>query len=331
LLAGVGYSSSEGIVLSASISQQNIFGSGNALSLGVNTSRYNRVYSASYFEPYWTVDGITRTTEIYDKTLDAQGLAIAQYGSRTLGFAMGFGVPVTETDTINYGGRFEQTHITLFADSPPVYTNFVNTFGPTTNAFIASAGWSRDTRDDILYPTKGRLQSVIFETGLPFGDIAYYKVQYLHSWFYPVYRDFVLMLKGNIGWADGLNEKPLPFFKAFYAGGTGSVRGYENSSLGPRDIFGNTLGGRRLIVGNAEVFYPILKGDKAVRGSLFLDAGQVWGNGSQPQNESFRYSGGLGVAWSSPIGPLKFSYGIPLNAKQGDRIQRFQFTAGTTF
>ena len=331
LLAGIGYSSSEGIVLSASVSQQNIFGSGNALSIGVNTSRYNRTYSATYFEPYWTVDGISRTTEIYDKTLDAQGLAIAQYGSRTLGFAMGFGVPVTETDTINYGGRFEQTHITLFADSPPVYTNFVNEFGPTTNAFIASAGWSRDTRDDILYPTRGRLQSVVFETGLPFGDITYYKVQYLHSWFYPIYRDFVLMLKGNIGWADGLNEKPLPFFKAFYAGGVGSVRGYENSSLGPRDIFGNTLGGRRLIVGNAEVFYPIIKGDRAVRGSVFVDAGQVWANGSQPENESFRYSTGVGVAWSSPIGPLKFSYGIPLNAKTGDRQQRFQFTAGTTF
>src|SRR5439155_1392912 len=244
LLAGIGYSSSEGIVLSASVSQQNIFGSGNALSIGVNTSRYNRTYSATYFEPYWTVDGISRTTEIYDKTLDAQGLAIAQYGSRTLGFAMGFGVPVTETDTINYGGRFEQTHITLFADSPPVYTNFVN---------------------------------------------------------------------------------------AFCAGGVGSVRGYENSSLGPRDIFGNTLGGRRLIVGNAEVFYPIIKGDRAVRGSVFVDAGQVWANGSQPENESFRYSTGVGVAWSSPIGPLKFSYGIPLNAKTGDRQQRFQFTAGTTF
>ena len=212
-----------------------------------------------------------------------------------------------------------------------MYTNFVNEFGPTTNAFIASAGWSRDTRDDILYPTRGRLQSVVFETGLPFGDIAYYKVQYLHSWFYPIYRDFVLMLKGNIGWADGLNEKPLPFFKAFYAGGVGSVRGYENSSLGPRDIFGNTLGGRRLIVGNAEVFYPIIKGDRAVRGSVFVDAGQVWANGSQPENESFRYSTGVGVAWSSPIGPLKFSYGIPLNAKTGDRQQWFQFTAGTTF
>src|SRR5206468_4044454 len=191
LLAGIGYSSSEGIVLSASVSQQNIFGSGNALTVAVNTSRYNRTYAATYFEPYWTVDGISRTIEVYEKTLDAAGLAIAQYGSNTLGAAMGFGVPVTETDTINYGGRFEQTKITLFSNSPPVYRIFVNEFGATTNAYIVSAGWSRDTRDDILYPTKGRLQSVVFETGLPFGDIPYYKIQYLQSWFYPVYGDFV--------------------------------------------------------------------------------------------------------------------------------------------
>ena len=339
LLAGIGYSSSEGVVLSASISQQNIFGSGNALSIAANTSRYNRTYAGTFFEPYWTVDGVSRTTEIYYKTLDAAGLAIAQYGSNTLGAAMGFGVPVTETDTINYGGRFEQTHITLFADSPPVYQNFVKQFGATTNAFIVSAGWSRDTRDDILYPTKGRLQSVVFETGIPFGDIAYYKIQYVQSWFYPVYRDFVLMLKGNIGWADGLDNKPLPFFKAFYAGGVGSVRGYENSSLGPRDIYGNSLGGRRLIVGNVEVFYPILKGDKAVRASVFVDAGQIWATGNLPAAENqafpgsqaFRYSWGVGATWSSPIGPLKFSYAIPFATKSYDRLQKFQFTAGTTF
>jgi outer membrane protein insertion porin family len=338
LLAGVGYSSAEGIVLSGSVSQQNIFGSGNALSLAVNTSRYNRTYSGTFFEPYWTVDGVSRTIELYQKTLDPAGLAIAQYGSKTLGAALGFGVPVTETDTINFGARFEQTKLTLFSDSPPVYRNFVNEFGDVTNSYILSAGWSRDTRDDILYPTKGRLQSFVFETGLPFADIAYYKVQYLQSVYYPIYGNLVLMLRGNVGWADGMDEKPLPFFKAFYAGGIGSVRGYENSSLGPRDIFGNTLGGRRLIVGNVEAFYPILKGDKAVRGSVFLDAGQVWAtNDSQAENDAFpgsqdfRYSFGVGVAWSSPIGPLKFSYAIPFATKSYDRIQRFQFSAGTSF
>jgi outer membrane protein insertion porin family len=331
LLAGIGYSSAEGIVLSGSISQQNIFGSGNALALNVNTSRYNRTYSVVYTEPYWTVNGVSRTLEAYEKTLDPTGLAIAQYSSKTYGAAMGFGIPITETDTINVGGRYEHTSLTLFADSPPVYYDFVSQFGEKTDAWILNAGWSRDTRDDILYPNKGSLQSVYFETGLPAGDLTYYKIQYTQSNYWPVYGDLVLMLRGDLGWGDGYNEKPLPFFKAFFAGGTNSVRGFETNSLGPRDEFGNALGGRRKIVGNAELFYPIVKGDKAVRGSVFLDAGQIWANGSQPQNESFRYSGGVGVQWNSPLGPLKFSYAIPFNVKEGDRPQRFQFQAGTAF
>jgi len=206
-----------------------------------------------------------------------------------------------------------------------------------SNAFIVTAGWSRDTRDDILFPTRGRLQSFLFESGLPFGDIAYYKLQYVHSWYYPVWGDLVVNLRANLGWADGLNEKPLPFFKAFYAGGPGTVRGYENSSIGPKDIFGNTLGGRRLITGTAEVFYPILKGEKAVRGSLFIDAGQVWGQNSAAQDEAFpgsqdfRYSAGVGVSWNSPLGPLKFSYAFPFGTHPYDRLQKFQFSAGTAF
>jgi outer membrane protein insertion porin family len=331
LLAGVGYSSDEGIVLNASISQQNIFGTGNALSLGVNTGRFDRTYSVLFSEPYYTVNGVSRTIEAYDKSLDPTGLAISQYASDTLGTAVGFGVPITETDTINFGGRFEHTRITLFDNSPPVYQQFVNDFGFSSNAYIATVGWSRDTRDDILYPTKGKLQSVLLETGLPFGDLSYWKVQYTHAVYFPVYRDLVLMARGDFGYGGGLGGKPLPFFKAFFAGGVNSVRGYDTASLGPQDQFGNALGGRRKIIGNLEAFYPILKGDKAVRASVFFDAGEIYQNGQQPQFESFRYSTGVGVAWSSPIGPLKFSYAIPLNAREGDRQQRFQFQAGAAF
>jgi outer membrane protein insertion porin family len=331
LLAGVGYSSAEGIVINASVSQQNIFGSGNALSVGVNTSRFNRTYSVLFTEPYYTVDGVSRTIEAYQKNLDPTGLAISQYASHTLGAAVGFGVPITETDTINFGGRFEHTNITLFDDSPQVYRDFVSEFGASSNAYIATVGWSRDTRDDILYPTRGRLQSVLLESGLPFGDLAYYKVQYVHSVYWPVYGDLVLMARADLGYGGGMSGKPLPFFKAFFAGGVNSVRGYDTASLGPRDSFGNALGGRRKIVGNLEVFYPILKGDKAVRASAFIDAGEIYANGDQPQFESFRYSAGVGIAWSSPIGPLKFSYAIPLNSREGDRQQRFQFQAGPTF
>jgi outer membrane protein insertion porin family len=337
LLAGVGYSSAEGIVLNASVSQENIFGSGNALSLGVNTGRFNRTYSLLFNQPYYTVNGISRTIEAYDKSLDPTGLPIAQYSSDTIGAAVGFGVPITETDTINFGGRFEHTRIDLFSDSPPAYVNFVEQFGASTNAYIATAGWSRDTRDDILYPTKGRLQSVLVESGLPFGDLSYYKVQYVHSVYWPVYGDLVLMGRVDLGYGDGLSGNDMPFFKAFFAGGVNSVRGYETASLGPRDQFGNALGGRRKVVGNVEAFYPILKGEKAVRASVFVDAGQIAlptssiGDVFCNACESFRYSAGLGVQWSSPIGPLKFSYAIPLNAKEGDRQQRFQFQAGAAF
>jgi len=331
LLAGVGYSSNEGVVFNASVSQQNIVGSGSALALSVNTSSINRTISLTYTEPYWTVDGVSRTFELYNKNIDPTGLSVAQYASSTLGAAVGFGVPVSEIDTINYGARVEHTSLSLFDNSPPVYYQFVQDFGFVTNSYIVSAGWSRDTRNDILYPTFGRLQSALVEIGLPFGDLAYYKLQYVNQSFWPVYGDFVLMLRGDVGYGDGLSGKPFPFFKAFYAGGSGSVRGYETGSLGPRDLFGNTLGGKRKIVGNAELFYPILKGERSVRISGFFDVGQIYVNGFQPEFENFRYSVGVGLAWNSPIGPLKFSYATPISSIPEDKIQKFQFQVGSVF
>ena len=332
LQAGVGYSSADGLVISGSVSQQNIFGSGNALALAINTSKINRTVSLAFTEPYWTVDGVSRTLEAYYRTTDATSLSVSQYASKTYGAAVGYGVPITETDTINFGFRYEHTDLTLFDDSPPLYFDYVRQFGSTTNAFILSAGWSRDTRDDIIYPTKGTLQSALGELGAPPGDLSYYKLNYLVQNFWPIYSDFVLMLRGDVGYGDGYGGKPLPFFKAFYAGGVGSVRAYDTASLGPKDIFGNATGGKRKIVGNAELFYPILKGDKSVRASVWFDAGQIYVDGNiEPLYESFRYSSGVGLAWNSPVGPLKFSYGIPLNEKPGDKIQKFQFQVGTVF
>ena len=332
LQAGVGYSSSDGLVLSASVSQQNIFGSGNALIAAINTSSINRTISVAFSEPYFTVDGISRTLEGYYRTTDASTLSVSQYSSKTYGGAVAFGVPISETDSVNLGFRYEHTDLTLDANSPPIYYDYVNEFGSTTNSLILSAGWSRDTRDDIIYPTKGTLQSALGEWGVPPGDLSYYKLNYLIQNFWPIYGDFVLMLRGDAGYGDGYGGKPLPFFKAFYAGGVGSVRGYDTASLGPKDIYGNATGGKRKIVGNAELFYPVLKGDKSVRASVFFDAGQIYVNGNiEPLYESFRYSAGVGLAWNSPVGPLKFSYGIPLNEQPGDKIQRFQFQVGTVF
>ena len=337
LLAGVGYSSAEGFVFNASISQANIFGSGNSLTAAVNTSSVNRVISLAFTEPYYTVDGVSRTLELYQRVTDPGSLDVAQYTSSTIGAAIGFGIPITETDQVNVGFRWEHTELGLTSASPPSYILYVLQFGTTTDSYVLSGGWSRDTRDDILYPTRGRLQSLVTEIAMPIGDLQYYKVNYLQQNFIPIYGDLVLMLRGDIGYADGYGGLPLPFFKSFYAGGVGSVRGFQQSSLGPQDIYGNATGGKRKIVANAELFFPILNKDKSVRGSVFADAGQIYIDGkSLPGTEQFdlqgfRYSAGIGLAWNSPVGPLKFSYALPLNDKPLDKIQRFQFQVGTIF
>ena len=350
LLAGIGYSSADGVVLNASISQQNIFGSGNALNLAINTSKVNRTISMAYTDPYWTVDGVSRTIEIYQRNIDTASLDVTSYTSSTFGAAIGFGIPITETDSIAVGFRAERTSIEFpvgYCDpilglAPPAYCLFVYQTGSPFDSYIVTGGWSRDTRDDIIYPTRGRLQSFGVEVGLPFGDVPYYKANYLQQWFTPLpyLSDFVLMLRADLGYADGYSGKPLPFFKAFYAGGVGSVRGYQTASIGPKDIYGNATGGKEKIVGNAELFYPILKGDKSVRASVFFDIGQISGiplanstlsNDLEPGYQDFRYSVGAGLAWNSPIGPLKFSYGWPLNNKPLDKIQHFQFQVGSVF
>ena len=242
----------------------------------INTSKVNRTISLAFTEPYWTVDGISRTLELYQRNIDPTvARRCRSTRRRRSAAAIGFGVPITETDTINFGVRVEHTKLDAVRRTARRSTTSSSTSSATsTNSYIVSGGWSRDTRDDILYPTRGRLQSALVEVGLPIGDLAYYKLavpQPVRSG--RVYGDFVLMLRGDMGYGDGYGGKPLPFFKAFYAGGVGSVRGYETGSLGPRDIYGNALGGKRKIVGNAELFYPILKGDKSVRLSRVLRRG----------------------------------------------------------
>jgi outer membrane protein insertion porin family len=334
LLAGVGYSSADGIVLTGSISQANIFGTGNSLTAAINTSRVGRNISLTYLEPYWTIDGISRTLEFYNRNISPSSLPIAQYTSNTYGAAVGFGLPITETDTVNVGFRYEHTSLSVPAGSPLIYVNFVHEFGNVTNSYISSAGWSEDTRDNILFPNRGLVQSALVEFGLPVGDLYYYKANYLIQWFTPLPLSTVLMLRSDLGYGGGLGGKPLPFFKAYYGGGVGSVRGYETASLGPQDAAGNTTGGRQKIIGNAELFFPLPGAkatDQSVRLSVFFDAGEIYDEGTQPQFESFRYSTGVGLAWNSPVGPIKLSYGYPLNKKPGDRIQRLQFQVGTVF
>ena len=334
---GAGYSQGDGLILSGSIAQQNVFGSGNALSLQLNSSRVNRTYAISYTNPYFTPDGISRGFDLYRKDVDATSLTIASYKTKTYGAGVRFGIPLTETDSVNFGLAAERTEIELSSIAPIRYLDYINTFGSLTNSLVGRVGWARDSRDSILYPTSGRFQTITGEFGVPGTDLQYYKVNYQHQWFKPIpipfFRDLVLALNGEVGYGDGYGGKPLPFYKAYYAGGVNSVRGYDTSTLGPRDENGDPVGGNRRIVGNAELLFPFpgLSKDKSVRASLFFDAGQIKGQGTQPDFEGFRFSTGLALQWSSPVGPLKFSFAFPLAKKEGDRVQRFQFQVGAGF
>jgi len=330
LLLGAGFSSNEGLILSGAITQSNVFGSGNHLGLQLNSSKVNTVYALSLTEPYFTVDGVSRGFDIYKRNVDPTSIDSGRFRTSTIGGQMRFGVPVTERDTINFGLGAERTELTTFSDSPQRFLDFVNTFGSDNTTLLGTAGWARDGRDSVIYPTTGRLQKATLEIGLPGGSLRYYKLFYQHQWYYPVSRFNTLMLNGELGVGDGLDDKPLPFFKNYYAGGVSSVRGYDSNSLGPKDVNGDPLGGSRRAVFNAEFLFPFpgLANDKSVRMSVFADAGMI---GDKFEGSAFRSSVGLGVMWVSPLGPLKLSMAHPLNDKPTDRVERFQFTFGAAF
>lgn len=354
---GAGYSSDDGVILSAGFAQNNIFGTGNAFAINVNTSSSQRTIAASLGEPYITPEGISRNWEIYDKRTDLDDLDVANVAYETMGGGIDFGVPVTELDTVYFGAKIEATKVTTrgtaqeaastgaYSSSPYRYFKYVDDYGETSKAALLTVGWGRDSRDNPLAPTRGRYQRLSAEASLPAFDLKYYRATYQFTQYLPLSKNWTMGLNMQLGYGDTYGGKDYPFFKNFYAGGIGSVRGYESSSLGPRDVGnGDNLGGDRQVVFSAELLTPLPGADKTLRGLVFFDAGTVWGyEGYRVDDRTvrysrqkldfsdLRYSWGFGVAWISPLGPLKFSLAFPINKKEGDKTERFQFQIGTGF
>jgi outer membrane protein insertion porin family len=337
LMLGAGFSSAEKVILSASISQQNLFGTGNAMTLQMNTGRINRTIALSFTNPYWTVDGVSIGWDVYQRNVDPTSLSVATYKSSSIGAGVRFGYPIAEDDRINFGLAIDQTKISVYDTSPAPYISFVNSFGDTARSLVATAGWARDRRDSFLYPTSGVYQRASLEVATPVLDLRYARASYQHQHWFPFGGGHALMLNGDVGYAHGYDGKELPFYKNFYAGGIGSVRGYQQSTLGPRYLDANNysraLGGNRRAVANAEYYFPMpgQGKEKSMRLSVFADAGYVWGPDDKVQASDLRYSAGLAFSWSSPVGPLKFSLGQALKKKDGDKTQKFQFQLGTVF
>ncbi|MCC7486855.1 MAG: outer membrane protein assembly factor BamA [Burkholderiales bacterium] len=330
MLLGAGFGSDEGLLLSASISQNNIFGSGKHLNLQANTSRINTAYVLSYTDPYFTVDGVSAGFDLYHRKLSADANLLGNYETKTTGAQLRLGVPVTELDVIQYGLGWEQTEVITFANSPLYYKDFVATFGSeNTNVFLV-AGWQRDARDSLIYPTRGTNQKASAEVGLPLGTLEYYKLTYQYQRYFPLTRLMSLMVNGEAGYGDGYGDKPMPFYKNYYAGGVTSVRGFKSFTISPKDSNGDPRGGSKKLLTNVELLFPFpgLEHDRSVRLSAFFDAAMV---DDTYNANAWRYSIGLAALWVSPFGPLKVSAGWPIEKKPLDKTQVFQFTFGGAF
>lgn len=338
---GAGLSSNEGVVLGFTINQPNFLGTGNRVNTQINTSRLNTVYSLSFTDPYFTVDGISRGFDVYRRDLNANNDInnnLADFNSRSYGAGVRFGLPLTENNFFTAGLTADFTKVELSNNSPIQYREFCgNTTGCTSNSIQLSAGWTHDTRDNILFTNKGVLQRLTAEVTLPVLDLQYYRLDYKHAWFKDVAKNFTVMLNGELGYADSYNNKNYPFFKNYFVGGVNSVRGFENGSLGPRQIDTTgqefNIGGTTRIVGNAEVFAPVplIKDSSQFRLSAFVDAGNVYGNNESTSLGDLRYSTGVGISWFSPFGPLKLVFAKPLNQQDGDRTETLQFQLGQQF
>lgn len=332
LQLGAGFSSFEKLSLNFGIKQENVFGSGNYLGVDVNTSKINRQIVLSTVDPYFTADGISRAFDVYHRTrrpLDGQG---GTYSLKTTGGGVRFGVPFTELDTVFFGAGYEKLAIEQGVNPLPVtYQKYVDNFGSSSSTVPLTVGWARDSRDSALVPTQGRFQRVFNEWGVA-GDARFIRSSYQIQEYIPLNKQFTVALNGELGWGRGLEGRPFPVFKNSSSGGLGSVRGFAQGSLGPKDGL-VAVGGPKKLTLNSELIapFPGTGNDRTLRLFGFVDVGNVFGENQSYQFNELRASYGLGFSWISPVGPLRFALANPLRKKPEDRIERFQFQIGTSF
>ncbi|MBL4610123.1 outer membrane protein assembly factor BamA [Halopseudomonas sp.] len=359
ITASLGFAQGTGLIVGGSISQNNFFGTGNRVSLSANRSEYQTALSFGFLDPYFTVDGVSlgynafyRATD-YDKlNVDVSSYSVDSYGG---GFNIGY--PITDTSRLSFGLSAQQDDIQTGTFTVQEITQFLQREGDSFTNFKFNAGWSQSTLNRGVFPDRGSSQSVNFETTIPGSDLQFYKIDYRAQRYFPVTEDLTLRLHGNVGFARRFGStQSVPFYEHYYAGGIGSVRGYRESSLGPRSTPATAdpdkdelpFGGNVKMVGGGELIFPVpfIKDQSSLRTVLFLDAGNVYdtycsretlNNGEDNPGcgevdlGNLRYSAGLGLSWLTALGPLGFSLAVPLNSQSEDDTQVFQFTLGQTF
>lgn len=338
---GAGLSSSEGVVGTLSVSQDNFLGTGNRIATAISTGDINKVYSLSFTDPYWTEDGVSRGFSVYHKETNTKDLGTGTYDTASAGFGMNFGIPLSEYDTLSFGATIDLTELKLQADSPVGYKNYCSSVASAgslncdTDSLAFWAGWQTDSRDNMIFPTKGYKVSLNADVTAPVFDMQYYKISASGEQYFPVTEKITTRIKGALGYGASYGDEIFPFFKNYTVGGQSTLRGFKQSSVGEKTLDTNgqyiTYGGEKMVTLSAETFFPVpgMKNTDSFRMSAFVDAGGVFEDSFSASE--MRYSMGIGATWLSPFGPLTVSLAAPLNDDNLDETETFQFGMGTNF
>jgi outer membrane protein insertion porin family len=333
---GVGFSQGSGVVLNAGVSQENFLGTGKRVGFNFNNSRVNRTYSFNYVNPYYTVDGLSRGFNIFYRTTDAEEANLSSYVLDRAGASIDFGLPLTEFNRLRFGLGPDQTRVQTTDSTPPRIREILEEEGTDTfTNLTAYASWSHDTRNRSFFTDRGMLNSIGLEGTSPGSDWQFYKINFRHSSYWPLFGPATVAAKADIGYGAGYGDQTdIPFYENYYAGGVRSVRGYKSNTLGPRDLLtDDPIGGSFRTVGGLSLFFPVpFLGDDlgSVRLEAFADGGNVFDEPGDWEFSEIRYGIGLGVHWLSPFGPFSLSFAVPVN-DDDDETEPVQFTLGSTF
>ena len=334
VMFGLGYGQESGILLNASLTQNNFLGTGNQFSVILNNSGIGQNYSISYNNPYYTLDGISRGFRVYFREIDSAEANTADFILNSYGAQVNFGFPLNEFDTLRLSPGYEYLWIDTTSNTPVEILDDIARNGDSFHKFGLEASWSRDNRNRAFFPTSGSLNQISAEITIPGSDAEFYKLNYRTITYFPLNSWLTGSAGGDIGYGDGYGgTSGLPFFENFYAGGLRSVRGFKANTLGPRYSNNEPSGGAFKTTATAQLILPVpfMEKSENIRLAAFFDIGNVFSDVGDFDFGELRYSVGVSGLWLSPLGPIVLSLAAPLNDKSSDETQFFQFSFGVPF
>ena len=355
--ASVGYAQGTGLIIGANLSENNFLGSGKQVGIGINRSTYQSSLNFSYTEPYFTVDGVSVGYSIFARETDYDEINVASFSTNTYGASVNWGYPVSEVQRIGFGFGYENLDLETGSFASKEISDFVIKNGSDFDVFTASVNWAKSTLNRGVFATRGNSQRAGLNLSLPGSGLEYYKFTYSGQHLRHLFGPLSLRLRTDLGYGDSYGETTqLPFFKNFYGGGFGSVRGFKRNTLGPQDTpcqeldppcntnfvdDPDPIGGNVQIEFGAEVIFPLpfIKDQRSVQSTFYFDAGNIFNtqcgdtqvNCFKPDVGELRYSVGVGATWLSGFGPITFSLSKPLNSSDLDETEVFQFSLGNQF